>query len=201
MRMGEHKAIFKEWLNDDRYKHILLDVLNSKEVYNINLGIQTLVNSPDFPVQDSEQYAISLLNMRSILSEIPELPFRIGVSADEFSRAGGFSSVGSDTYLKEISHSSRFYYIMEVVASGNQCEDIRISRDFDVFSISSDQSSLTSNPKFLRWFLENDDSLTDVKSLLLDMGMPFNPRVYSNIENYFYETMQDYLTGITDEMF
>jgi len=202
--LREEKTLLRRVIEEDAdYKKYIKDIISAKSIYDINIPIQLIMDDFEKDI-DKEKTVLTALNMRSILLELPSLPITMALPIEDLASISDFDYLGHDTYLKEYKSSNDIIYSLEMIAQGNACNDLRFHREFDIFSIEPSKDKLNDynySDKFIDLFLINDDGHLHIKGLIEDMGLAFQPKMYRTVENYFYETIQDYLGGALGKLF
>lgn len=204
LNLRDTKQLLSENYPKDKYHDLMHDILNAQFIYDVNFALQLLANDKEPSLEYNNNLALALINNRSILTEFPRPPFDIAIPLEDFVRIAGFRNLGKNTYVKEYNSKNDLFYMIEILGEGNLCQDLRFHRDFNIWSIYPEENHAERyiyNERFIDWYIENNDSVDNLKELLTDMGLVFNPRVYTNLENFYYEHLQDYLSGISNDLF
>lgn len=127
---------------------------------------------------------VALTNLRELIMELPEAPFRTGLDLAILVTLAGYEDTGHS--YRALHESDHGLYGLEFVGRGNRCERILIHTAGGRFDLCGEGEDAL-DPTMLALLMSHPTILDRVLEALEHLGIPLEPTFYLSVEDFLSE--------------
>lgn len=135
--------------------------------------------------QLDDRELLLLVNLRELLREIPEAPFRTGDDLSILERASGYEDSGRS--YRRVFESSHGFFGIEFVGRGRQCDQIAVRTAEKRYVLAGGDEPLALDEFALTLFVNHGILLDAVFEGLGLIGVPLQPKIYVTADDFLVE--------------
>lgn len=152
----------------------------------------------------SERHLTMLVNLREVLAEIPEAPFRTGEALDVLEAAGGYEATGRS--YRRLFESAHGVFGIEFLGQANTCTGVvvhtavsryHLTRSHDV----PDGATDAIDAALLALFVNHAILLDAIIEALALLGCPLEPTIYVTADDFIAEHRAQAASEVLGELF
>jgi len=129
-----------------------------------------------------DRHLVMLVNLREVLHEIPEAPFRTGEPLEVLARAGAYES--TDRSYRRLFESAHGVFGLEFLGEANTCAGIVVHTAVRRYSL-CDPDSI--DETLVALFVLHTILLDAILEALELLGCPLDPRIYVTADDFLAE--------------
>jgi len=141
---------------------------------------------------------VQLVNLREVLSVLPDAPFRVGEDLDMLARAGGYEATAR-SYRRRF-ESSHGVFGLEFVGLGRQCDGIFVHTPACRMQLEP-SGSYRLDPELITLFVRHHIVLDALLEALALLGLPMSPAIYVTADDFLAEHGAAAVTAAFRELF
>lgn len=146
----------------------------------------------------SDAHLVLLANLRELLRELPESPFRTGEGLEMLARAGLYENTGRS--YRRAFDSNHGVFGLEFLGRGNTCLGIVVHTPASRFMLRGD-SDAHFDAETLEVLVNHAILLDAVIEGIELLGMPLTPKIYLSVDDFLSENSAAAATGAFTELF
>jgi len=127
---------------------------------------------------------VMLANLREVIAELPDPPFRTGTGLDALEAAGGYEATGRS--YRHMFESEHGVFGVEFVGAGTLCEGIVVHSGGSRIVLRGEESS-TIDPSMLDVFFDHTILLDALLEALQILGYELEPPIYVTPDDFVTE--------------
>ena len=132
----------------------------------------------------SDSQLVLLANLRELLTELPDAPFRAGHGLELLARVGRYEDTGRS--YRRMFESSHGVFGLEFLGRGKTCLGILVHTPASRFMLRGDESSRFDSETME--VLVNHATLLDAVIEAIELlGMPLDPKIYLSVDDFLAE--------------
>jgi len=132
----------------------------------------------------ADEQLLLLANLREVLFELPESPFRTGEALDLLARGGEYEDTGR-SYRRRF-ESAHSVFGLEFVGRGNQCEGIFVHTPACRMQLGPD-GDFRLDADMIAVFVDQRIVLDALLEALALLGVPISPPIYLTADDFLSE--------------
>lgn len=135
--------------------------------------------------QLDEHALLLLVNLRELLGEVPEAPFRTGEDLSILERGAEYEDSGHS--YRRVFESSHGFFGIEFVGRGNVCDEIAVRTMVARYVLSSAEGRSELDPTAFQLFVNHGVLLDAIFEALELLGVVLEPRIYVTADDFLAE--------------
>ncbi len=140
---------------------------------------------------------LMLANLREVLGEIPEAPFRTGEPLEVLERAAGYEATGRS--YRRLFESAHGVFGVEFMGEANTCAGIVVHTAAMRYPLCGDRGAI--DETLVALFVHHAVLLDAVLEGLELLGCPLDPRIYVTTDDFLAENAAAGASKAFDELF
>jgi len=145
-----------------------------------------------------DEALITLVNLREVLFEIPEAPFRVGEDLEMLARAGGYEDTGRS--YRRCLESASGVFGLEFMGRDRYCEGIFVHTPAWRMQLGP-HGEYRLDAEMIELFVNQRIVLDALLEALELLGVPLSPEIYVNADDFLAEHGAAAATEAFDELF
>lgn len=141
---------------------------------------------------------IMLANIREVLFELPEAPFRVGEDLDMLARAGDYEDTGHS--YRRVFESSIGVFGLEFMGRGRQCDGIFVHTPAHRMHLAP-AGQYRLDPEMIALFVRHRIVLDALLEALELLGLALSPMIYVTVDDFLAENGAAAASEAFDELF
>ncbi len=145
-----------------------------------------------------DEHLLMLINLRELLCELPESPFRVGEDLELLTRASRYEDTGRSR--RRMFESAHGFFGIEFVGSGRLCEGIFVHTPACRMQLKP-AGEYRLDSEMITLFVSHRILLDAILEALELLGMPLSPAIYVTVDDFLTEHGAAAASGAFDELF